>query len=122
MEQTSSLPLSGAPQEGHLVLIQSRAATLNLLCTCYKHSGAADKRGDEDTQTSHLREIILDASAHRHIAYEIYLRVAAAKRWEISRANLARRSEQSEVTAQQRVIDGMLRSVSEDASPSISCR
>ena len=56
MEQTSSLPLSGAPQEGHLVLIQSRAAALDLLCTRYKHSGAADKRGDEDTQTSHLRE------------------------------------------------------------------
>jgi hypothetical protein len=34
--------------------------------------------------------IILDASAHRHEAYKIYLRVAAAKRWEINRVNLAR--------------------------------
>ncbi|CAI7622045.1 unnamed protein product [Penicillium palitans] len=122
MEHTSSLPLSGALQEGHLVLIQSRAAALNLLRTGYKHSGAADNKGNADAQTSHLREIILDASAHRHIACKIYLRVAAAKRWEINRVNLARRSEEGEVTAQQQVIDGTLQSVSEDASPSDSCR
>ncbi|KAJ6168268.1 hypothetical protein N7497_001111 [Penicillium chrysogenum] len=110
MEQTSSLPLSGALLEGHLVLIQSRAAALNLLRTSYKPSAAAGNRGNDDTQTSQLRRIILDASAHRHEAYKIYLRVATAKRWEINRVNLARRSEQCEVTAQQQVIDGMLQS------------
>jgi hypothetical protein len=36
--------------------------------------------------------------------------VVAAKRWEINRVNLARRSGQCEVTAQQQVIDGMLQS------------
>ncbi|KAJ5264671.1 hypothetical protein N7505_007464, partial [Penicillium chrysogenum] len=83
MEQTSSLPLSGALHEGHLVLLQNRTAALNMLRTSYEPSAAPDNGGDEHTQTSQLREIILDASAHRHIAYKIYLRVAAAKRWEI---------------------------------------
>ena len=55
MEQTSSLPLSGALLEGHLVLIQNRAAALNLLRTSYKPSAAADNRGNDDTQTSQLR-------------------------------------------------------------------
>ncbi|KAJ6142142.1 hypothetical protein N7497_011241 [Penicillium chrysogenum] len=80
IEQTSSIYLSDAYQEGYLVLNQNREATLNLLRTSYKHSGATDNRGNEDAQTSHLREIILDASARRHIAYKIYLRVTAAKR------------------------------------------
>jgi hypothetical protein len=56
MEQTSSIHLSDAHQEGHLVLNQNREAALNLLRTSYKHSGATDNRGNEDAQTSHLRE------------------------------------------------------------------
>lgn len=56
IEQTSSIYLSDAYQEGYLVLNQNREATLNLLRTSYKHSGATDNRGNEDAQTSHLRE------------------------------------------------------------------
>ncbi|KAJ5094913.1 hypothetical protein N7532_007204 [Penicillium argentinense] len=111
MEQTSSLPLGGALQKGYLVLNQNRAAALDLLRTSYKPSAAADYRGNEDTQTSQLREIILDASVRRHIAYKIYLRVAAAKRWEINRMNSVRGGEQDEVTARLRVIDWTLQNV-----------
>lgn len=61
-------------------------------------------------------------SAHRHVAYKVYLHIEAAKRWEINRIDIARRWERGEGTAQQQAIDRTLKCVSEDASPSVSCR
>jgi hypothetical protein len=65
----------------------------------------------------------MNASVRRHIAYKIYLRVAAAKRWEIKRMNsVHRHREQDEVTARLRVIDWTLQNVGEDALRSFHCR
>lgn len=61
--------------------------------------------------SGHLTRIIIDASARRHQAHKIYLRVAAAKRWVLNRNYVVSKFNAHELAAQVRDIDGILHNV-----------
>ena len=65
--------------------------------------------GDVESEKVQLQRVILDSAARRFQAHKIYLRIAAAKRWDMSRNAILRSGRHS--SSQLRAVDGTLRHV-----------
>ncbi|GFG18022.1 hypothetical protein IFM61392_10342 [Aspergillus lentulus] len=84
MELIGSTPTNEIGQSSYETILQCHSAAQRLLTGTYDLPEIPSPEGKlhrEDAETMALRDIILDASARRHQAHKIYLKVAAVKRW-----------------------------------------
>ncbi|WEW55173.1 hypothetical protein PRK78_000602 [Emydomyces testavorans] len=74
--------------EGYALMRRCFSEAQGLICSQFNVETIQNSNGDGEWQKVQLQRIILDASARRFQAHKLYLRVAAARRWAMSRAQI----------------------------------
>ncbi|KAL1957956.1 hypothetical protein VTO42DRAFT_5348 [Malbranchea cinnamomea] len=81
----SDAPRGGEREEGYVLMNQCVAEAQQLLTAEFSPDAIQQSGGNGEAEKIQLQRIIVDASCRRFQAHKIYLRMAAARRWEISR-------------------------------------
>ncbi|KAL1857795.1 hypothetical protein Plec18170_003019 [Paecilomyces lecythidis] len=103
------VPTQEQNEEGFVVMRECINAAQRLLSSQY-NLASIQNGGDPEAQKVQLQRVILDGSVRRFQAHKIYLRIAAARRWAINRANVLHGERPSERhAAQLRRINDILR-------------
>ncbi|EER26326.1 hypothetical protein CPC735_004980 [Coccidioides posadasii C735 delta SOWgp] len=97
-------------EEGYAIMRQCFHEVQGLISAQFNVEAIQNSNGDGEWQKVQLQRIILDASARRFQAHKIYLRMAAARRWAMSRMKIlqGQKPNQSHLNAL-RAIDQTLR-------------
>ena len=109
-EQNVPIPRDQFWEEGYVVMRQCLNDVQDLMASNYSPSLPESGREDEELEKTQLQRVILDSSSRRFQAHKIYLRIAVAKRWIISRSIILRSGRPS--SSQLRTVDQTLREVS----------
>ncbi|GAD99015.1 conserved hypothetical protein [Paecilomyces variotii No. 5] len=108
-QQRMEVPAQEQSEEGFVVMRECINAAQRLLSSQY-NLASIQNGGDPEAQKVQLQRVILDGSVRRFQAHKIYLRIAAARRWAINRANVLRGERPSERhAAQLRRVNDILR-------------
>ncbi|KJF61569.1 uncharacterized protein CIMG_03828 [Coccidioides immitis RS] len=75
-------------EEGYAIMRQCFHEVQGLISAQFNVEAIQNPNGDGEWQKVQLQRIILDASARRFQAHKIYLRMAAARRWAMSRMKI----------------------------------
>ncbi|KAJ9293078.1 hypothetical protein DTO271G3_8213 [Paecilomyces variotii] len=109
-QQRMEVPAQEQHEEGFTVMRECLDAAQRLLSSQYNLASIQNQGADDEAQKVQLQRVILDGSVRRFQAHKIYLRIAAARRWAINRANVLRGERPSERHATQlRRINDILR-------------
>ncbi|KAK2749316.1 hypothetical protein FQN55_003642 [Onygenales sp. PD_40] len=89
ISQLKSDPPAGEEyEEGYVLMRQCIVEAQNLLNSQFNIQPTQGSSGDREWEKVQLQRVILDASARRFQAHKIYLRMAAARRWVMNRAQV----------------------------------
>ncbi|EYE94643.1 uncharacterized protein EURHEDRAFT_81380 [Aspergillus ruber CBS 135680] len=89
-EETIPSPIEEYFEEGHVIMREGHTAAQALMGSNYTPAAVPSNASNEEAERAELQRVILDGSARRFQAHRIYLRIAAAKRWALHRANILR--------------------------------
>lgn len=102
-------------EEGYVVMRQCLTDVQSLMASKYSPLDLADhseSEDDEELEKAQLQRVILDSSSRRFQAHKLYLRIAACKRWIMSRNSAFRLWGMRPPSSQLEALDRTLHEVS----------